>query len=159
QPFNSPTIAAKPGQSVLMWGTGLGAALGPDNVAPSVGNLAAQTEVFVGGKIASVSYHGRNSCCSGIDKVLFTVPADAPLGCWVPVYVRTEGKNTSNVVTMAISADGSPCSEPANAAGAFVTRGGNMAAVIAMRQTVNQNINIQSPIEAMSDYVVGVTAQ
>lgn len=91
--------------------------------------------------------------------MIFTVPADAPTGCWVPVHVRTEGKVTSNVVTMAISTSGGSCAEPANPIGAFVTKGGKVAAILALRQTVNENINIQNPIEAVSDTVIGITAQ
>ncbi len=159
QPVNSITQTAKRGQVITMWGTGLGAALGSDNQAPSVGNLAAKTEVFVGGIPAGVSYHGRSPCCAGTDQVSFTVPANAPTGCWVPVLVRTEGIHTSNAATMAISSDGKPCSEPANPVGAFVTRGGKMAAILAMRQSVDENINVPNVIEASSDTVIGITAQ
>jgi uncharacterized protein (TIGR03437 family) len=159
QPINAPSIPAKPGQTITMWGTGLGPASGADNVAPTPGNLAAQTEVFVGGKSASVAYHGRSPCCSGSDQVIFTVPADAPTGCWVPVFVRTEGKYTSNVATMAISADGTPCTEPSNSVGTFLTKGGKLGAIIAFRQTVNQDIGVLQPVEAVSDDVVGVISQ
>jgi uncharacterized protein (TIGR03437 family) len=159
QPINAPSIPAKPGQTLTMWGTGLGAALGADNVAPTVGSLAAQTEVFVGGKAATVAYHGRSPCCSGSDQVIFVVPADAPTGCWVPVLVRTEGKYASNVATLAISADGSPCTEPSNPVGAFVAKGGNLGAILAFRQTVNQDLGVLQPVEAAGDDLVGVIAQ
>jgi uncharacterized protein (TIGR03437 family) len=159
QPINAPSTSAKPGQTITMWGTGLGPALGADNVAPAAGNLAAQTEVFVGGKTATVAYHGRSPCCSGSDQVIFTVPADAPTGCWVPVFVRTEGKYTSNAATIAISADGSPCRESSNPVGTFLTKGGKLGAVIAFRQTVNQDLGVLQPVEAVSDDLVGVISQ
>jgi hypothetical protein len=46
-----------------------------------------------------------------LDQLVFTLPADVKLGCDVPVAVRTVGATVSNVVTLAISADGSPCSD------------------------------------------------
>jgi uncharacterized protein (TIGR03437 family) len=110
-PVNSRTVAAKPGQILEMYGTGLGAALNPDNQAPQAGTLPVQTEIFVGGEAAVVAYSGRSPCCSGLDQLVFTLPADVKLGCDVPVAVRTVGTTVSNVVTVAISADGSPCSD------------------------------------------------
>ena len=72
--------------------------------------------VFVGGVSATISYHGRSPCCAGLDQVVFTVPANAPTGCYVPVVVRMSGTVVSNAVTMAIaSATGaSSCSRPMN---------------------------------------------
>src|ERR1700730_9728922 len=103
QPVNSPTITAKHGQVITLWGTGLGPVTGPDNIAPTAGNLPVQVEVFVGGQPAAVQYSGRSTCCSGVDQIVFTVPDNAPQGCWVPVYVRTGGTTVSNAVSMGIS--------------------------------------------------------
>lgn len=115
QVINSLTQTAAPNQTVTIWGTGLGA-VPADDVAPTAGNLSAETEVFVGGVAASIQYHGRSPCCSGVDQVVFTVPASAPLGCYVPVAVRTAGTTVSNVATMAIAAKtGGPCSDNFNA--------------------------------------------
>src|ERR1700736_4376131 len=91
QPFNSPNAPAKPNQVVTLYGTGLGPIASGDNVAPPVGNLPTKTEVFVGGKTAGILYSGRSPCCAGLDQIVFTVPPDAPSGCYVPVTVRTEG--------------------------------------------------------------------
>jgi len=86
QAINSLTQTAAPNQLVTIWGTGLGP-VPDDNIAPTAGNLSAETEVFVGGVSATVQYHGRSPCCSGLDQVVFTVPANAPQGCYVPVVV------------------------------------------------------------------------
>jgi uncharacterized protein (TIGR03437 family) len=110
QPINSPTITAQPGQTITLWGTGLGPVSFPDNQAPKAGSLPVKTEVFVGGVSAAVQYSGRTPCCSGTDQIVFQVPNNAPQGCWVPVYVRTGGTTISNVVTMAISSDPNSCS-------------------------------------------------
>ena len=68
-PLNGLNAPATTGQLEILYGVGLGAALGPDNVAPISGNLPTQTEVFVGGVPATISYSGRASCCSGIDQI------------------------------------------------------------------------------------------
>jgi uncharacterized protein (TIGR03437 family) len=112
QPINTRAAAAKPGQAVTLWGTGLGPVPYADNIQPTAGNLATPTEVFVGGKVATILYNGRSPCCSAVDQIVINVPQDAPTGCWVPVEVRTEGNIVSNTITMAISADGTPCSDP-----------------------------------------------
>jgi uncharacterized protein (TIGR03437 family) len=109
QPINSPTIPAQRGQVITLWGTGLGAVAGGDNVAPPAGNLPVQVEVFVGGQRADVLYSGRTPCCSGTDQIVFRVPETAPIGCWVPVVVRTAGTTVSNTVTMSIGQTGASC--------------------------------------------------
>src|SRR5262249_36619380 len=120
QPINSATVTAQPGQVITLYGTGLGPIAAPDNVAPPAGNLPVQTEVFVGGLPATVAYSGRSPCCAGLDQVVFTVPKNAPAGCWVPVFVRTGGATVSNVVTMAIGPASAACyAVPAGTAPAF----------------------------------------
>lgn len=140
QPINSAKQTARPGQVITMWGTGLGPLAVPDNVAPPAASLPVQVEVFVGGKSANVAYSGRTPCCSGVDQIVFTVPQDAPQGCFVPVQVRVAGQVVSNAVTMAISLDGSTCSDPANPLEQNLLSGGNYGAVLAHRivGTLNQ---------------------
>jgi uncharacterized protein (TIGR03437 family) len=133
QPLNSLTTPAQPGQPVTIWGTGLGPVTFPDNVAPTPGSLPTKVEVFVGGKAAPVQYSGRSPCCSGTDQIVFTVPSDAPQGCWVPVQVRTEGTFVSNTATMAIGAAGTACSEPANPFGSRFASGGKLGWVSLFR--------------------------
>jgi len=64
----------------------------------------------VGGIPAAIIYSGRTPCCSAVDNIYFTVPANAPLSCTVPVQVILNGSNMSNTVTMAISKNGVQCS-------------------------------------------------
>jgi len=152
QPINAPSLAAKPGQTVTLWGTGLGPVSYADNIPPTGANLPTQTEVFVGGKLARPLYNGRSPCCSGNDQIVFAVPADAPLGCYVPVFVRTEGKIVSNSVTMAITADGSPCSEPANPFTAPLLKGGNIGYVELRRSVGHDLLTLSTPIDYTTDH-------
>lgn len=115
QPINSAIATARPGQTVILWGSGLGAGLNADNIAPVAGDLPVDIEIWVGGKPAAVRrYGGRSPCCSGVDQLVFDLPADAPVGCYVPIHVRVNGV-LSNTVTIAISNDpAAPCADPWN---------------------------------------------
>jgi uncharacterized protein (TIGR03437 family) len=145
QPINSTQRPARPGQVVTLWGTGLGGVNAADNVAPPVGDLSTPVEIQVGGKTAGKLYSGRAPCCAGLDQIVFTVPADAPVGCFVPVIVRAGGV-TGNAVTMAISTDGRPCTDPANPLTPFLTRGGRIGSVQLIR------INARLQLDATTNF-------
>jgi hypothetical protein len=73
----------------------------------------AQVQVLVGGIPASVRYAGRSPCCSGLDQIVFDIPANAPAGCTVPLVIRA-GSAYSNVGNLSVSADGGACTPPAD---------------------------------------------
>ena len=130
QPFNSLSEAARPGQVVTLWATGLGAGLNEDNVAPQAGNLPAEVDIFVGGKrVSRKLYRGRSPCCAGVDQISFEVPADAPSGCWVPIQIRTNNHVVSNSVTMAIDPQAKFCANPFNVVAPTVPRGNRTGAI------------------------------
>jgi len=94
--------AARPGDAVIIWGTGLGPVSFPDSGAPQAINMTnIPVQVYVGGKVANVSYQGRSGCCSGLDQIVFTVPAGIE-GCSVPVVVKINNV-VSNTTTMPIT--------------------------------------------------------
>lgn len=150
QPLNALIQTAAPGQAMTLWGTGLGP-VSADNVAPTPGNLPTKVEIFVGGVLAPQSYAGRSPCCSGEDQINFTVPANAPLGCYVPVQIRTAGTTLSNAVTMAISANGTPCSDPGNAIAPLFARGGNIGAAILSRTMLRTDVDTTQPTDVNVD--------
>lgn len=154
QPINSINVTAKPGQVITLWGTGLGP-VAADNVAPTAGNLPVQVQVFVGGQPATVQYSGRSTCCSGVDQIVFTVPSNAPSGCWVPVYVKTAGTIISNFVTMAIEPTPGICSTDVlpQVTSAFVT-GLKIGEGLAMRATTRQDVGVVAAVDATADYHV-----
>lgn len=98
-----------PGDYGVLWGTGLGAIAVRDDIAPPVGDLPGTIKVYVGNTTADVLYHGRTSCCSGLDQINFKVPTGVQ-GCHVPIAVEAGGA-VSNVATIAISASGQTCSD------------------------------------------------
>ncbi len=145
QPNNSLVIPASPGQVLIIWGTGLGPVTFPDNVAPTVENIATPVTVTIGGQPATVQYAGRTPCCSGIDQVNVTVPANAPFGCWVPVSINAGGV-VSNTTTMAIAAPGaSTCNDPGNPLSALVRTPGAQAFISLERMDTVGNVNSATP--------------
>jgi hypothetical protein len=77
--------------------------------------------VWLGGMKASVSYQGRSGCCVGEDQIVFTVPANAPLGCAVPLVVQigTTANTISNSTVIPIASGSRNCT-PTNPALASV---------------------------------------
>jgi uncharacterized protein (TIGR03437 family) len=152
QPTNSMRSTATPGQTVILWATGLGPALNVDNVAPLAGDLPVGLEIFVGGRSARRLYAGRSTCCSGLDQIVFQVPSDVPAGCWVPVQVRTEDGNVSNAVTMAISAQGIACSDASNPFSPSLIKGGNVGVAVLERHDVIEDIDFNPARTSTDDF-------
>ena len=157
QPLNSNQAAAQPGQVVTIYGTGLGPAIGADNTAPAVQNLPINIQIFVGGQTAPPLYYGRTSCCAGIDQIIFTVPMTVATGCWVPVYIQTNGAIVSNVVTMAIANTGANCFDGQNSSLQTFLKGGRVGALVALRSSVHEDIGVFSTVDVTADYA-GVIA-
>jgi uncharacterized protein (TIGR03437 family) len=110
QPVNALTAPARPGQVMILWGTGLGPVDFDDAQLPRVGDLDVEAEVMVGNKSARILYKGRSPQFPGIDQINFEVPADAPVGCHVPLVVRAGGV-VSNFASIAIASAGAVCSD------------------------------------------------
>jgi len=110
QPVNALTAPVRPGQVMILWGTGLGPVSFDETQLPQVGDLNVDVEVVVGNKSARVLYKGRSPQFPGIDQINFEVPADAPVGCHVPLAVRAGGV-VSNFASIAIASAGAVCSD------------------------------------------------
>ncbi|MEZ5396845.1 MAG: hypothetical protein R2724_29240 [Bryobacterales bacterium] len=103
--LNAGDNSARPGQIMVLWGTGLGETTPPvDDGEPTPGQspAAAPPEVFVGGVQAQVQYAGRAPGFAGLDQIQIVVPPNAPEGCAVPVHLRQRDR-TSNIGTVAIN--------------------------------------------------------
>jgi uncharacterized protein (TIGR03437 family) len=100
---------ATPGQTVILWGTGLGPITGDETQPPAAGNLSTPVTALVGVTNAQVVYKGRAPCCAGLDQINFIVP-QGQLGCAIPVLIRVNNI-ISNSATIAVS-NGGPCSDP-----------------------------------------------
>lgn len=104
------TATAKPGDTLVLWGTGLGPYSGDETEPPTETPLKVNVSVYVGDQPATVSYAGRSSS-PGLDQINFVVPAGLS-GCYVPVAVVVNG-TVSNFTSVSLSANGTTCSDPA----------------------------------------------
>jgi len=107
------TNSAMPGQTIVLWGSGIGGdPANDDRTYPQKqNNLANTTQVFIGGVSASVLYAGRSQY-PGLDQYNVVIPSTISSACFVSVVVQT-GLVVSNAVTLPVSAEGGPCSDPA----------------------------------------------
>ncbi len=148
-PLNTRTATAKPGQVAVLLGTGLGPINAPDYQAPPVGDLPVPVQVFVAGKLATKTYSGRMPDVAGVDQINFQVPADAPSGCYVPVQIKA-GNLYSNIVTMAIHADGQTCSDPQNPFSELVASGRKGGSIFLVRANVHAQLQSSQPATDLS---------
>jgi uncharacterized protein (TIGR03437 family) len=108
------THPAHVGDTVILWGTGLGADIASDISGGSSGDMTAagQVQVVVGGVSVTPAYAGRSSGSPGLDQINFVVPAGAQSSCFVSLQVKAGGK-TSNMGSIAVADAGqSACSTP-----------------------------------------------
>jgi uncharacterized protein (TIGR03437 family) len=139
---NSITHTAKPGQAMIIWGTGLGPAPDPSTEG-SAGPCPAGCDlrgpnlsvtVWVGSQKASVAYAGRSQYTAE-DEVVFTVPASGALGCYVQVAVQSGPPGgtqvVSNFTSVAVDPTGPTCSD---ADGVSV---GDLSAALASKGSAN----------------------
>ncbi len=111
-----PSASATPGQSIILWGSGIGAdTANDDNTYPQKQDdltSALGLKVYIGGIQANVAYAGRSQY-PGLDQINVMVPNNVALGCGVSVVV-TAGTAliTSNVATIPVAASGGACSDP-----------------------------------------------
>lgn len=130
-PLNGLSNPAREGQTLVLYGTGLGAISGPDNVAAPVVNRAGSVKVYVGGVPITPSYAGRSPQFPGVDQINFQIPSSLTLssaaskeaagreavasatlsGCYVPVMIVANDA-PSNIGTISISPGGAPCDHP-----------------------------------------------
>ena len=107
--------AANPGDTLILWATGLGPIQGSDAAGDGLGkSTALPLTVWLGGVQAPIVYQGRSGCCIGEDQIVFTVPNNVPAGCAVPLVIQI-GQRASNSTWMPV-ANGSRTCTPVNPA-------------------------------------------
>ncbi|MBZ5610710.1 MAG: hypothetical protein LAP38_20805 [Acidobacteriia bacterium] len=120
---NTTCGAANPGDTLILWATGLGRITGDDASGAGLGQNMPNVplKLWIGGVQANVSYQGRSGCCIGEDQIVFTVPDDAPTGCAVPMVVEitTNITEVSNSAMMPIARGSRSCALSDIAAGSI----------------------------------------
>jgi uncharacterized protein (TIGR03437 family) len=100
--------AANPGETLILWGTGLGAVTGDEASVPLPGDMPnLPVQVLIGGVSANVVYRGRSGCCVGEDQIAFVVPNNLS-GCLVPLVIQI-GNQVSNFSSIALAPTGRTC--------------------------------------------------
>ncbi len=94
---------AHPGDTLILWGFGLGPATGDETEPPTQADLHTGVQVLVGNQPATVTYGGRGSS-PGLDQINFVVPAGVT-GCKTSIAVLLKGV-TGNVTTTSIAPEG-----------------------------------------------------
>jgi uncharacterized protein (TIGR03437 family) len=106
------TAAAKPGETIVLYGTGLGAISTADNVPPGAVQVGSNVIVTVGGKVVTPDYAGRSPNFPGLDQINFKIPADVVAGCYVPASVTASGQVSQDFVLSIAAAGASVCTHP-----------------------------------------------
>ncbi|HTS50712.1 MAG TPA: hypothetical protein VMH05_22360 [Bryobacteraceae bacterium] len=107
------TNSASPGETIVLWTTGLGADPADSDTVYSSNphDIDAPVQVFIGGVAANLLYHG-SAGYPGVNQIDLTIPDSAPTGCWVPIAVIAGG-TISNVATLPINPGGGACLDQA----------------------------------------------
>jgi hypothetical protein len=110
--YVTATTAANPGDTIILWGTGLGPSPGDETKFPFTQTdlkSIANVRVYIGGQQATVAYAGRSQF-PAVDQINVVVPQGVS-GCNVAVVVQA-GSLVSNTATLAIASAGNTCSDP-----------------------------------------------
>ena len=105
---------AKPGDVMVLWGTGLGADPASDINGGSSGDqtASAQVSVIVSGIPVTPAFAGRSSGSPGLDQINFTIPTTVTPSCFVSLMVSAGG-TLSNLGSIAVAAPGqATCPSP-----------------------------------------------
>jgi len=111
-----PTFSASPGQTVILWGSGVGADTKNDDKTYPAANLDNLTSIpmtaYIGGISANIDYRGRSQY-PGVDQVVVTIPESVTPGCNVSIVLVSGSSSTaSNFGTVAVNPNGGACSDP-----------------------------------------------
>ena len=107
---NTACGAANPGDTLILWATGLGAVTGNETGGSGLGQNMPNIPLalWLGGVKITPSYQGRSGCCVGEDQIVFTVPNNVPVGCAVPLVAQI-GPLVSNTVAMPVAVGSRTC--------------------------------------------------
>lgn len=110
---NTVCGAANPGDTLILWATGLGPVSGSDASGAGLGQSMPNVplSLWLGGVRVPIVYQGRSGCCIGEDQIVFTVPDNVPTGCGVPLVVQigTGGNTVSNSTTLPVARGSRNC--------------------------------------------------
>jgi uncharacterized protein (TIGR03437 family) len=109
------TNSVKPGDTIVLWGSGLGADTADSDTVftSSPHSVNTPLQIYFGGVPGTVLYAG-SSGYPGLEQIDVTIPANAPTGCYVGVVGVTgsgASQTVSNFGTLTISSSGGQCTD------------------------------------------------
>jgi uncharacterized protein (TIGR03437 family) len=106
------TNAAKPGQNIILWGSGLGADTSDSDTTYTTSPHAVNVPltIYIGGIAVTPGYAG-SAGFPGLNQINVTIPSSVQPGCNVSV-VGVSGSVASNFVALPISPSGGVCTDP-----------------------------------------------
>jgi uncharacterized protein (TIGR03437 family) len=106
-----PTGSATPGQTITIWGSGLGAdTANNDRTFPLKQDDLKDATVYIGNVKATVTYAGRSQY-PGVDQIDVVVPSSLTGGCGNSVAIVANGL-VSNFGTLPVNPGGGVCTDP-----------------------------------------------
>ena len=107
---NTTCGAANPGDTLILWATGLGPVAGNDASGAGLGQNMPNIPLtlWLGGVQATTVYQGRSGCCVGEDQIVFVVPNNVPTGCAVPLVAQINNQ-VSNTVLIPVANGSRSC--------------------------------------------------
>jgi uncharacterized protein (TIGR03437 family) len=148
-----------PGETIVLWGTGLGADPNDSDTTytSTPHQVTTPLQIYIGSvqvPQANILYEGA-SVYPGVDVIGLTIPANAPTGCNVSLAAVTNGNVVSNIVTLPINAGGGVCSDPA------LGTNGTAISTLSGQTSVKYGsvILIQSTVPAASGTTVSTLAE
>jgi uncharacterized protein (TIGR03437 family) len=137
--------SVRPGEPIVLYGTGLGAIAGAlDDRPPGAARTTVPVEVVIGGKVLLPEYAGRSPNHPGLDQINVTAPTDVAAGCYVAVAVRANGR-LSNVVSVPFAQTGRTCPHPFNISEQSASRidaGGNITIAMALGERRSSEMGV-----------------
>jgi len=133
---------AKPGQTLITYGTGM-------NAAPGL-----SVTVIVGNTEITPAFAGAQGQFPGLDQINFVLPANIVTGCYIPFQVRV-GSQLSNSTTIAIapSPSATACVDPQLSIDVLsnLDNGGSITQASFILTSNNTTVNLSSVVPSLKD--------
>ncbi len=139
------TNSAKPGQTVILWGSGLGADLADSDLVQTATPHAVNVPLtlYIGGIPVTPLYAG-SSGFPGLNQINVTIPSSVATGCGISL-VGVSGTMVSNTVALPISTSGGVCTDPVigDNGTQLISQGGQIAAYTNASLAITQSTSAQ----------------